>query len=113
VLAAETVREKVLRLTHAELPFTTAVVVDRFDEDTEPGLLRLYCSILVERRSQKPIVIGPGGDKIRQIGTEARLDLERFFGTRVFLDLHVKVRPDWRENDHILDQAGVAPKTRG
>ena len=113
VLAAETVREKVLRYTHAELPFTTAVVVDRFDEDAEPGLLRLYCSILVERNSQKPIVIGPGGAKIRQIGTEARQDLERFFGSRVFLDLHVKVRPDWRENERILDQAGVAPKTRG
>ena len=113
VLASETVREKVLRYTHAELPFTTAVVVDRFDDEAEPGLLRLYCSILVERSSQKPIVIGPGGAKIRQIGTEARLELERFFGTRVFLDLHVKVRPDWRENDRILDQAGVAPKTPG
>ncbi len=112
VLAAETVREKVLRHTHAELPFTTAVIVDRFDDETEPGLLRLYCSILVERSSQKPIVIGHGGALVRQIGTEARQDLERFFGTRVFLDLHVKVRPEWRENDRILDQAGVAPKTR-
>ncbi len=112
VLAAETVREKVLRHTHAELPFTTAVVVDRFDEESEPGVLRLYCSILVERASQKPIVIGHGGALVRQIGTEARQELERFFGTRVFLDLHVKVRADWRENDRILDQAGVAPKTR-
>ena len=113
VLAAETVREKVLRHTHAELPFTTAVVVDHFDEDTEQGVLRLYCSILVERSSQKPIVIGHGGAMVRQIGTEARQDLERFFGTRVFLDLHVKVRPEWRENDRILDQAGVAPRSRG
>ena len=113
VLAAETVREKVLRHTHAELPFTTAVVVDRFDEDSRPGLLQLYCSILVERNSQKPIVIGPGGALVKQIGTEARQDLERFFGTKVFLDLHVKVRAEWRENDQILDQAGVAPKGRG
>jgi GTP-binding protein Era len=113
VLAAETVREKVLQHTHAELPFTTAVVVDRFDDETEPGVLRLYCSILVERSSQKPIVVGHGGAMIKQIGTEARHDLERFFGTRVFLDLHVKVRRDWRENDRILDQAGVAPRTRG
>ena len=110
VLAAETVREKVLRHTHAELPFTTAVVVDQFDEDTDHGVLRLYCSILVERPSQKRIVIGHGGAMVRQIGTEARQDLERFFGTRVFLDLHVKVRAEWRENDRILDQAGVAPK---
>ena len=113
VLAAETVREKVLRHTHAELPFTTAVIVDRFDEDSEPGRLQIYCSILVERASQKPIVIGLGGDMIKRIGTEARQDLERFFGTRVYLDLHVKVRSDWRENDRILDQAGVAPKTGG
>ena len=113
VLAAETVREKVLRHTHAELPFRTAVVVDQFDEDTDHGVLRLYCSILVERASQKPIVIGHGGAMVRQIGTEARQDLERFFGTRVFLDLHVKVSADWRESDRILDQAGVAPKVRG
>ena len=112
VLAAETVREKVLRHTHAELPFRTAVVVDRFDEDSERGVLRLYCSILVERASQKPIVIGHGGAMVRQIGTEARQDLERFFGTRVFLDLHVKVSAEWRESDWILDQAGVAPKAR-
>ena len=112
VLAAETVREKVLRHTHAELPFTTAVVVDRFDE-TEPGLLQLYCSILVERSSQKPIVIGHGGALVKQISIEARQDLERFFGTRVFLDLHVKVRAEWRENDRILDQAGVAPTRDG
>ena len=113
VLAAETVREKILRHTHAELPFTTAVVVDLFDEDTEPGLLRLYCSILVERSSQKPIVIGQGGSLLRQIGSEARQDLQRFFGTKVFLDLHVKVRAEWRENDRMLDQAWVAPKTQG
>ena len=113
VLAAETVREKVLRHTRAELPFTTAVVVDRFDDETEPGLLQLYCSILVERVSQKPIVIGRGGALVKQIGSEAREDLERFFGTRVFLDLHVKVRAAWRENDRILDQAGVATKARG
>ena len=111
VLAAETVREKVLRHTHAELPFTTAVVIDRFDDESEPGRLQIYCSILVERRSQKPIVVGPGGAMVRQIGTEARRELEEFFGTSVYLDLHVKVRPDWRENDRILDEAGVARAT--
>ena len=113
MLAAETVREKVLRHTHAELPFTTAVVVDQFDEDSESGRLQLYCSILVERSSQKPIVIGPGGAMIKQIGTEARQDLERFFNTQVYLDLHVKVRSEWRDNDRILDQMGVLPKSHG
>lgn len=111
-LAAETVREKVLQHTHAELPFTTAVVVDQFDEDAEPGRVLIFCSILVERQSQKPIVIGPGGALIKQIGTEARRDLEEALGRRVYLDLHVKVRTDWRENDRILDQAGVAPPTK-
>jgi GTP-binding protein Era len=101
--AAEIVREQVLRHTHAELPFSTAVVVDQFEEPDERGLLRLYCSILVERDSQKPIVIGRGGEMIRAIGTAARLELERFFDTRVFLDLHVKVKGEWREDDRLLD----------
>ncbi len=113
VLAAEMVREKVLRHTHAELPFTTAVVVDQFDENSESGRLQLYCSILVERSSQKPIVIGPGGAMIKQIGTEARQDLERFFNTQVYLDLHVKVRREWRDDDRVLDQMGVSPKSHG
>ena len=101
--AAEIVREQVLRHTHAELPFSTAVVVDQFEEPDERGLLRLYCSILVERDSQKPNVIGRGGEMIRAIGTAARLELERFFDTRVFLDLHVKVKGEWREDDRLLD----------
>ena len=104
---AETVREKVLESTHAELPFSTAVVVDRFEEADERGLMRLYCSILVERESQKPILIGRGGEAIKRIGTAARLDLERFFDARVFLDLRVKVRADWREDGRLLDQLGV------
>ena len=113
LLAGEMVREQLLRLTHAELPFTTAVVVDRFDDESEPGRLQLYCSILVERPSQKPIVLGPRGARIKEIGSAARRDLERFFECRVYLDLHVKVRAEWRENDRWLDQAGVAPRSRG
>jgi GTP-binding protein Era len=102
--AAEIVREQVLRHTHAELPFSTAVVVDQFQEPDEGGLLRLYCSILVERESQKPIVIGRRGEMIHTIGTAARAELERFFDTRVFLDLHVKVKVEWREDDRLLDE---------
>jgi GTPase len=108
-LAAEMVREKVLRHTRAELPFSTAVVVDQFEEPAEPGaLLRLFCTILVEQESQKPIVIGRGGEMIKRIGTEARQDLERFFDTRVYLDLRVKVRADWRDDDRTLDELGLA-----
>jgi GTP-binding protein Era len=125
-LVAEIVREKVLHHTRNELPFSTAVVVDQFDESERPstppsersesrgrsgpGLLRLYCTIYVETESQKPIIIGRGGSMIKQIGTEARVELEAFFETKVYLDLRVKVDPDWRDNDRTLDEIGV-PRT--
>jgi GTPase len=110
MLVAETVREKVLQHTRAELPFSTAVVVDRFDEEDRDRLLRLYCTIFVEQPSQKAIVIGRGGAMIKRIGTEARKDLESAFDTRVYLDLRVKVNPDWRNDDRALDDLGV-PRT--
>ena len=110
VLVAEIVREKVLQHTRAELPFSTAVVVDQFDESERENVLRLYCTIFVETESQKPIVIGRGGEMIKRIGTEARQDLERFFETKVYLDLRVKVNPDWRNNERALDDIGV-PRT--
>jgi GTP-binding protein Era len=123
-LVAEIVREKVLHHTRNELPFSTAVVVDQFDEsERDPstsgpgggprsgkGMLRLYCTIYVETESQKPIIIGRGGSMIKQIGTEARVELEAFFETKVYLDLRVKVDPDWRDNDRTLDEIGV-PRT--
>jgi GTP-binding protein Era len=109
-LVAETVREKVLAHTHAELPFSTAVVVDQFDESERERLIRLYCTIYVEHDSQKPIVIGRGGEMIKRIGTEARHDLEKMLDTKVFLDLRVKVNPDWRDDDRTLDDIGV-PRT--
>ena len=110
VLVSEIVREKVLRHTRAELPFSTAVVVDQFDETDREQLLRLYCTIFVETESQKPIVIGRGGEMIKRIGTEARQELEAFFETSIFLDLRVKVNPDWRNNERALDDIGV-PRT--
>jgi GTPase len=105
--ASEIVREQVLQLTHDELPHSTAVMVDRFDEAGEDNLLTLYCTILVERESQKPIVIGKGGAMIKKIGTAARQEIEKFFGTRVFLDLHVKVKSEWRDDDRLLDEMGI------
>jgi GTP-binding protein Era len=111
-LVAETVREKVLAHTHAELPFSTAVVVDQFDESERERLIRLYCTIYVEHDSQKPIVIGRGGEMIKRIGTEARHDLEKMLDTKVFLDLRVKVNPDWRDDDRALDDIGVPRTTR-
>jgi GTP-binding protein Era len=106
--AAELVREKLLQFTHAEIPFSSAVVVDKFEEPEQPkGLLKLYCTIVVDRESHKPIVVGRGGDMIKRIGIAAREDLERFFDTKVFLDLHVRVKSEWREDDHVLDDIGL------
>ena len=109
---AEAVREKLLRHTRAELPFSTAVVVDRFEEAGADGIMRAYCSILVERGSQKAIVIGRRGSLLRRIGSEARADLERFFAARLYLDLHVRVRAGWREDERILDELGMARRRR-
>jgi GTP-binding protein Era len=112
VLVAETVREKVLANTHDELPFSTAVAVDQFDEPERPGgLLRVYCTIYVETESQKPIVIGRAGAMIKKIGTEARQDIAAFFNCKVYLDLRVKVKPDWRDNERMLDSLGL-PRRR-
>ena len=107
---AEIVREQVLQLTRDELPFSTAVIVDRFEEPDTDGLMKLYCTILVERDSQKPIVVGKGGAMIKQIGTAARLELEEHFATRVYLDLHVKVKSEWRDDERALDELGQRPR---
>jgi GTP-binding protein Era len=103
---AEIVREQVLAHTHDELPFTTAVVVDMFDESAV-DLLKFYCTILVDRESQKPIVVGRGGAMIKAIGSAARAELETHFERKVFLDLHVKVKAEWRDDDQLLDEMGV------
>ena len=110
--AAEIVREKVLQLTHDELPHSTAVVVDKFEEPGEDRTLKLYCTILVERESQKPIVVGKGGAMIKQIGTAARAELIAHFGTKVYLDLHVKVKSEWRNDDRLLDELGLQNRER-
>ena len=102
--AAEVVREKVLQHTGDELPYTTAVAVDRWEENEEKNLIKIYATIVVERDSQKPIVIGKGAAMVKQIGTEARMDLESILGTRVFLDLHVAVHERWREDDRFISE---------
>jgi GTP-binding protein Era len=106
--AAEIVREKLLQFTHSEIPFESAVVIDRFDAPTdETPMLKLYCTIVVDRESQKPIVVGKGGEMVKRIGIAAREELERFFETRVFLDLHVRVKSEWREDDSVLTKLGL------
>ena len=92
-MVAEMIREQVLRLTRDELPFSTAVLIDKFQEPTaEDHMTRIWATILVERESQKPIVIGRGGEMIKEIGTAARHEIETFLQNRVFLDLRVAVQ---------------------
>ncbi len=100
-LAAERIREKVLELTGAELPFATAVALDRWEDDGQ-GLVRIYASLLVERPGQKAILVGRGGQMVKAIGTAARRDLEELLGERVYLDLQVKLAPGWREDRGLL-----------
>jgi GTP-binding protein Era len=111
VLVSETVREKLLHHTRDELPFSIAVVVDQYDEPDRPGgMVKVYCTILVETESQKPIVIGRAGSMIKLIGTEARKELEASLGCKVYLDLRVKVKSDWRDDERVLDDLGLPRK---
>lgn len=98
VLIAEFIREKILRTTFDEVPHSVGVVVEDIERDPERRLLRAWAVIYVERDSQKGIIIGKGGSKIKQIGTQSRTDLERLFGCQVHLDLTVKVKKDWRQD---------------
>jgi GTP-binding protein Era len=101
-LVAERIREKVLELTTEELPFSTAVVLERWEEEPEKNLVLIYASILVDRPGQKKIVVGRQGQMVKAIGTAARVDLEEYLGRRVYLDLNVRLEPDWRENKAVL-----------
>jgi GTPase len=105
-LVAEMVREKILASTGEEIPYVTAVVTERWD-DTDPVRPKIYCAIYVERDSQKGIIIGKGGVKLKKIGTEARADIEKLVGRRVYLQLFVKVVADWRNREKDLDEMGV------
>ena len=98
VMVAEFVREKILRSFHDEVPHAIGVMVEEMEEVPERNLTRIWAIVYVERDSQKGIIIGKGGAAIKRIGTEARADLELLLGTRVFLDLSVKVRKNWRRD---------------
>jgi GTPase len=107
---AEMVREQILRHTREEIPYSTAVVVDSFKEG-DP-LVRIEASILVERSSQKGILIGRGGGMLKAIGSAARREIEAFLGTKVYLGLFVKVREGWREDPAVLDEMGLGKPER-
>ncbi len=103
-LAAEIVREKLMRQMGDELPYSSTVEVEEFKEDN--GLLRISAAILVERNGQKKMVVGAGGDRIKKIGTEARKDMEKLFDSKVFLKLFVKVKAGWSDDARALKSLG-------
>lgn len=98
VMIAEFIREKILRTTFDEVPHAVGVSVEDLVVDPSKNLTRIWAVIYVERDSQKGIIIGKGGESIKRVGSEAREDLERLMGTKVFLDLTVKVKKDWRRD---------------
>jgi GTP-binding protein Era len=101
---AELIREKIFYLYKEEIPYHATVIVNEFKEKTT--LIKIAADIIVQRETQKGIILGEGGKMIRQLGTEARKDIEQFLGSKVFLELFVKVRPKWRDNDMMLKEYG-------
>ena len=109
-LCSELIREQLLRHTGQEVPYSTAVLIEQFDESEREsgprGLVRIAASVLVERNSQKAIVIGKGGARLKEIGSDARREMERLLGAKVFLQLHVRVEPGWTRTAKGLRRAG-------
>ena len=101
---AEMIREKIYQLYQQEIPYETTVQVGAFEEKTT--LTKITADIIVQRESQKAIILGEGGKMIKQLGSEARKDIEAFIGRKVFLELFVKVRPKWRDNELFLREYG-------
>ena len=105
-MVAEIIREKILQTTEEEIPYVTAVVTEKWEEERE-DFTRIYCAIFVERSSQKKIIIGKGASRLKEIGTRARKEIEHLLGHRVHLELFVKVEEDWRNKNHLLDEMGL------
>lgn len=107
-IAKEVIREKLFKVLSDELPYSVAVVIDEYREDPEKGLTSIRADVCVERESQKGIVIGRGGSVLKKVGTEARLELEKTTGERVYLELFVKVEREWSRNETTLRRLGYA-----
>ncbi|MDT7543299.1 MAG: GTPase [Acidobacteriota bacterium] len=110
-MVAEIVREKILRTTGEEIPYVTAVVTEKYDQERE-DFAHIYCAIFVERASQKKIIIGKGAARLKEIGTAARHDIERLVGHKVYLELFVRVQENWRNSERALDEIGIKGKSR-
>jgi GTP-binding protein Era len=101
-MVAETIREQVLNATHKEVPHSVTVIVDEFEEGRK--LTRVLATIYCEREGQKAILVGRGGQMLKRVGTGARLHMERMLGSKVFLELFVKVQPGWRDSRAFVDE---------
>ena len=105
-LAAEIIREKIFNLTKEEIPYKTAVMVDEFKENEKKGIIRIAATVFVERKSHKGIIIGKQGEMLKTVGNQARLELESILATKIFLELWVKVKEKWTENESLIREIG-------
>jgi GTP-binding protein Era len=106
-IAAEFIREKITLMTKQEIPYSTAVEIELFKEDEEKNLIRISAAINVEKDSQKAIMIGKKGAMLKNIGTQARMEMEKLFGAKVYLELFVRVKKDWTSSDKMLQEFGL------
>jgi GTP-binding protein Era len=106
-IAAEFIREKIIRLTEQEVPYASAVIVDVFKEDKGKNLISISATITMEKESQKAIIIGKKGEMLKKIGTQARLEMENFFDAKIFLELYVRVKKNWTSSDKMLQELGI------
>jgi GTP-binding protein Era len=107
-MAAEFIREAILLRTREEVPHAVAVRIEEFREDPATGLVSISAQVLVEKESQKAILIGTGGSMMKQVGEQARMEIERLLGAKVYLSLWVTVEPNWRQDSRQLGELGYA-----
>jgi len=105
-LCAEIIREKIFNLTKEEIPYKTAVMVEEFKENSEKGIIRIAATILVERKNHKGIIIGKQGEMLKTVGSQARVEIESILATKVYLELWVKVKEKWTENESLIREIG-------
>ncbi len=110
-IAAEIIREKIILLTHQEIPYATAVMLESFKEDEEKKIIRIQATIHVEKESQKGILIGKKGSMLKRIGIRAREEMEAFFGMKIYLELFVRVQKDWTHDARMLNEFGYSGKS--
>ncbi len=102
----ELIREKIFHLVHQEIPYAVAVIIDKFSEAPEKNLIEIYATVNVERESQKAIIIGKGGQMLKEIGKQARMEIETFLGCHIYLELFARVQKNWRKDPRATVEFG-------